>query len=97
MYAVLGTCPDLAAALSVVSRYLENPRPVHVYLAIRILQYVNGTLDVSLVYSPSKTFELIGYLDASYGNEFCYKSRSGYAPGHLLRSHSQRLGLRSRG
>ncbi len=78
MYAMLCTRPDIAAAVSVVSRFLEKPKPIHIQLVIRILQYLNNTLDYALIYKPSKNVELTGYVDASYANEIGYKSRTGY-------------------
>jgi hypothetical protein len=79
MYCMLCTRPDIAAAVSVVSRFLEKPKPIHVQLVLRILQYLSNTLDYALIYKPSKKIELTGYVDASYANEIGYKSRSGYA------------------
>ena len=34
MYAMLGTRPDLATAVSVASKYLDKPKPTHVKLDI---------------------------------------------------------------
>jgi hypothetical protein len=79
MYAMLGTRPDLAAAVSVVSRYLDKPKPIHIQLVTRILQYVNSTLDMCLIYKATGGYELTGYVDASYAGESGYKSRSGHA------------------
>ena len=40
MYAMLGTRPDLATAVSVVSKYLDKPKPTHVKLVQHILKYL---------------------------------------------------------
>jgi hypothetical protein len=40
MYAMLGTRPDLAGAVSVVSQFLDKPKPTHVKLVRQILQYI---------------------------------------------------------
>ena len=83
MYSMLGTRPDLACALSVVSQFLDKHKPTHVKLVQRILQYVRANLELKLVYGlPDKSFTLTGYCDASYSNETNYYSRSGY--GFLL-------------
>ena len=40
MYAMLGTRPDLATAVSVVSKYLDKPKPTHVILVQHIMKYL---------------------------------------------------------
>ena len=80
MYAMLGTRPDLAVAISVVSQFLDKVKPSHVKLVQNILQYIRVNKDIKLVYGRSKNdTRLKGYVDASYGNETEYKSRSGHA------------------
>jgi hypothetical protein len=78
MYAMLGTRPDLACAISVVSQFLEKPKPTHIKLVKQILKYLAGNLNLKLKYEASNGINLTGYVDASYGNETKYKSRSGY-------------------
>jgi hypothetical protein len=79
MYAMLGTRPDLVTALSVVSKFLDQPKPSHSRLLKRIYHYVRANLDLKLHYTPTSETTLKGYADASYANEVNYKSRSGYA------------------
>ena len=78
MYAMLGTRPDLACSISVVSQFLEKPKPTHIKLVKQILKYVAGSLDYKLRYQTTSSMEIIGYVDASYANETEYQSRSGY-------------------
>lgn len=78
MYAMLGTRPDLTTAVSVVSKYLDQPKPSHVNLLKRIYQYVRSNLDLKLHYSPNGPIKLSCYTDASYANESNFKSRTGY-------------------
>jgi histone deacetylase 1/2 len=79
MYAMLGTRPDLACAVSIVSQFLDKHKPTHVKLVQRILHYIRANLELKLVYgSTNKSFTLSGYCDASYANEIDYYSRSGY-------------------
>ncbi|MEY5045629.1 MAG: hypothetical protein RL713_854, partial [Bacteroidota bacterium] len=79
MYAMLGTRPDLACAISVVSQFLDRPKPVHVKLVQRILQYIKVNQDMKLIYgSGNDVFNVVGYCDASYANETQYHSRSGF-------------------
>lgn len=79
MYAMLGSRPDLACAVSVVSQFLDKPNPTHIKLVKRILGYLRVNRDVKLVYK-GKTNQIIlkGYADASYANEVGYLSRIGY-------------------
>ena len=84
MYAMLGTRPDLACSISIVSQFLENPKPTHVKLVKQILKYVAGSLDYKLRYEATRGMEITGYVDASYANETQYQSRSGY--GFMLAS-----------
>ena len=80
MYAMLGTRPDLACALSVVSQFLDKHKLTHVKLVQRILQYIRVNLELKLLYgSNDNSFTITGYCDASYANEIGYYSRSGYA------------------
>ena len=46
MYAMVGTRPDICAAVGIASRFLKDPKTVHWALLIRILNYLN--------YRPSK-------------------------------------------
>lgn len=80
MYAMTGTRPDLAAAVSIVSRYLENPKKIHCDLVRHIYQYVKSNLDYKLLFkSESQVPVLTGYVDAAYGNREGFRSTSGYA------------------
>ena len=79
MYAMMGSRPDSACAISIVSQYLEKPKPAHIKLVQRILGYLGVNSDVKLVYKPAAdNITLKGYLDASYANEVGFKSRTGY-------------------
>lgn len=50
MYAMTETRPDLAQAVSDVSRFAANPGVVHLKAIKRIFRCVNGTRDLSLVF-----------------------------------------------
>jgi hypothetical protein len=78
MYSMIGTRPDLAHALSVVSRHQEDPKIGHCNLVRHIYKYLRGN-DRGLLFKPSKgPIELIGYADAAYANNEKAKSTSGY-------------------
>ncbi len=63
MYAILGTRPDLAFAVSVVSRYSSRPNDSHWQAVKRFFRYIKGTLDLQLTFRGSLT-ALKGYINA---------------------------------
>ena len=78
MYAMIGTRPDIAYAVSVASRYLENPEVKHWVLVKRILRYLKGTLNMCLCYSRESE-GLLGYSDADWaGDHTDRKSTTGF-------------------
>ena len=50
MFVMLGTRPDIAYAVSVVSRYGSNPNEAHWKAVKRILRYLRQTVDYQLVF-----------------------------------------------
>ena len=62
MYAMLGTRPDIAYAVSLVSRYLVNSTQAHWNVVIRIFRYLRDTVHYELVYKGSLQ-ALTGYID----------------------------------
>jgi hypothetical protein len=63
MYTMLGTRPDIAFAVSLVSRFASNPDISHMKAVKRIFSYLRGTLDLNLVFQGELT-ELRGWCDA---------------------------------
>ena len=78
MYLMLGTRPDLAYAVSVVSRYSASPTVCHWTAAKRIFRYLKGTRHFKLQYKgPIRP--LAGYTDADWGGDLdTRRSTSGY-------------------
>ena len=77
MYAMLGTRPDIAYAVSLVSRYSANPTPAHWNAVVRIFRYLRGTVHYELVYKGSLQ-ELTGYTDSDWAGDTTRRSTSGY-------------------
>ena len=77
MYAMLGTRPDIAYAVSLVSRYAANPTPAHWNAVVRIFRYLRGTVHYELVYKGSLK-DLCGYTDSDWAGDSTRKSTSGY-------------------
>jgi hypothetical protein len=80
MYAMLGTRPDLAFAVSYLSRFTARPSAEHWTALKRVLRYIKGTLDYGLVYSSTASSPgLLGYSDADWANdEASSRSVGGY-------------------
>ena len=66
MYAMVTTRPDIAFALSVVSKYCSNPSAAHVGAVDRIFKYIAGTTEIGLTFDGSTDLGLVGYSDADY-------------------------------
>ena len=79
MYLAVCTRPDLAMAVSTLSRYCQNPKMEHWEAAKRVLRYIKGTVGEGLAYSPGEEVAVWGYSDASYGSDDKTKrGRSGF-------------------
>ncbi|KAL0451590.1 UNVERIFIED_CONTAM: hypothetical protein Slati_1137100 [Sesamum latifolium] len=78
-YAVQCTRPDVAYALSVMSRYQACAGEAHWSVVKTILKYLKRTKDMFLIYSDGELI-LEGYSDASFqSDDDDAKSQSGFA------------------
>jgi len=78
MYAMVCTRPDIAHAVGVVSRFLENPRKEHWEAVKRILRYLRGTTRDCLCFEGFDPI-LKGYTDADMAGDLDNKkSTTGY-------------------
>nr|GEY05728.1 retrotransposon protein, putative, Ty1-copia subclass [Tanacetum cinerariifolium] len=68
MYAVRCTCPDVAFAENITSRFQQNPGDIHWTTVKNILKYLRNTKDMFLVYEGDLKRELrvSCYTDAGY-------------------------------
>ncbi|XP_039683885.1 secreted RxLR effector protein 161-like [Medicago truncatula] len=81
MYGMVCSRPDLAYAVSIVSRFMANSGIVHWQALKWVLRYLNGSLKGGLKYTRAAQEEdaLEGYVDANYaGNVDTRKSLSGF-------------------
>lgn len=70
MYLMTGTRPDIAYAVSVVSRRMENPTRSDVTKVKRIFRYLRGTTDIGIVYRPQMSGNVLEcYSDADHGGD----------------------------
>ena len=72
MYAMLGTRPDLAYTVGVLSRYSSAPRASHWVMAKRALQYLKGTANMELHFDSSDVsmdMHFHGYSDVDWSSD----------------------------
>jgi hypothetical protein len=73
------TRPDLSYAVSILSRFMQQPRDNHWNAAKRVLRYLQGTKDFGLLYQKTKNFVLGGFSDADFARSIDDRaSTSGY-------------------
>jgi hypothetical protein len=78
------TRPDIAFATSYLAGFAAKPAPQHWKLALRVVQYLKGTIDKQLIIgSPSGTIELFAAADASFSRGGDSRAQQGY---HLFLS-----------
>jgi hypothetical protein len=78
MYLMLGTRPDIAFAVSCLSRFMANPTEQHCTAIKHLFRYLQGTRDLVLVYKGDLK-PLIGYTDTDWGGDVATRrSTSGY-------------------
>ena len=71
MYAMVLTRPDLAHALSIVSRFMASPGKEHWKAVKWVLRYLKGTQGYGLVYGKSsgKEVGLCGFVDSDFAGD----------------------------
>ena len=78
MYAIVCTRPDIAHAVGVVSRYMNNPGKEHWMVVKWILRYLKGTTNQALCFGGSN-ISLQWYVDADMaGDRDNRRSTTGY-------------------
>lgn len=79
LYLSTRTRPDIVYAVNNVARFCAKPTNHHWTAVKRIMRYLNGTLNLGLLYSKEKPKECIGFSDADWaGDQDDRKSVSGY-------------------
>jgi hypothetical protein len=63
MYLAMGTRPDIAYAVGIVSRFCQNPGQAHWNTMKHIFAYLAGSREMQLMYGGDKR-ALVGYSDA---------------------------------
>src|SRR3954447_3482679 len=80
MYLMIGSRPDIAAAISIISQFAADPSRYHYAAAKRVIRYLKGTINYQLhLGSTDESLKLIGYCDANWGNDISTRrSTTGY-------------------
>ncbi|XP_065874841.1 uncharacterized protein [Euphorbia lathyris] len=81
MYAMVCTRPDLAHAVSLISRFMANPGRAHWSAVKWVLRYVKGSLSKGLSYGGAEALvdDVAGFVDSDYtGSIDTRKSQTGY-------------------
>ena len=79
MYLATCTRPDIAAAVSELSKFSQNPGSAHWEGVKRVLRYVSGTISDGLMYKRGAQVEVWGYSDAGHaGDKETSRGRTGY-------------------
>ena len=71
MYAMVCTRPDIAQAVSVVSRYMAHPGKVHWQAVKWILRYLRGFAELGLVFdrNSSNGTLVVGFVDSDFAGD----------------------------
>ncbi|KAK4841553.1 hypothetical protein QYF36_006375 [Acer negundo] len=70
MYVMISTGPDLAQAISVLSRYIANPVKGHWNAMKWLLRYISSTTSIGLIYDcANSVVDLVGYVDSDYAGD----------------------------
>jgi len=80
MYAMLGTRPDIAYAITALSQFSSNPGEKHWKAVKRLIRYLRGTIDYKITYGGARQKgAMIAYCDSDWGqNHDDRRSVTGY-------------------
>ncbi|XP_042757957.1 secreted RxLR effector protein 161-like [Lactuca sativa] len=83
------TRPNIMFSMSVISRFMENPKKSHWEAGKHILRCINGTLNHGLIYTRTEDANLRGFRDCDYGRcIYDSKSTTGYVSDLVSRAIS---------
>jgi len=69
MYLMIGTRPDLASTVSLLSQYSSQPTTIHMRAAKCVLRYIKGTRDKFRPYTKCSALSPAGFADADLAND----------------------------
>ena len=77
MYLMVSTRPDLAAAVGILSRFLNDPGEEHWKAVKRVFRYLKGTEGMGLVYRKVQGVTLEGYTDSDWAGDVDSRKSTG--------------------
>ncbi|XP_028120530.1 uncharacterized protein LOC114317923 [Camellia sinensis] len=63
------TCPNLAYAVHVVSKFISTHRSIHWAALVCILRYLRGTIFLGLLLSSTFSLDLVAYVDSDWAGD----------------------------
>ena len=79
MWVQVATRPDIAFAVSILSRFQSNPGPAHWKAMLHLLAYLKGSINYKISYSRGGDLAPIAFVDADYAGDIdTCRSTSGY-------------------
>ncbi|CAL9233770.1 unnamed protein product [Arabidopsis halleri] len=93
MYSMIGSRPDLAHPVGVISRFMSKPLKSHWLRVKWVLRYIKGSVDSRLQYRKEGDFVVTGYCDSDHaGDHDGIPERTEEAQGHkcLIRDQGPR-------
>lgn len=69
MYSMIGTLPDIAYGVGLVSRFMSAPSQVHWDAVKWLMRYIRGTTELKLTFKKDDQFEVKGYCDSDYASD----------------------------
>ncbi|GLT34760.1 hypothetical protein SLA2020_092590 [Shorea laevis] len=70
---------DVMHAVSLISRYMESPKEMHLLAAKRILKYLKGIVEYGLFYKNGEKSDMFGFTDSDFARDLDdRKSTSSY-------------------
>jgi hypothetical protein len=69
MYLMVSTRPDLAQAVGILSRFLNDPGETHWTEVKRVFRYLQGSRDLGIVYRRTQGATLEGYTDSDWAGD----------------------------
>jgi hypothetical protein len=69
MHIMVCTRPDIAAAVGILSRFMENPGKQHWNGVMRIIQYLKKTKTTGLTFNRLSTSDIYGFCDSDWAGD----------------------------
>ena len=66
MYAMVATRPNIAHAVGVVNKFMQNPGQSDWNAVKHVFRYLVGTQDLGTLFGPNKNPVIVGYTDSTF-------------------------------